>query len=169
MKEGEEGDSFFIIAEGKVHVMTLKGKKQEVVAMLESGDYAGEQALLSNAKRNASLQAASDEVRCFVCSQKVFKNVLANNTTIKFAKREAKRQAFMTAIDYDALDSQGDEKQEQLPDDTIEWLLTCVTENLLFRQLSVEQRKAVLTHMKLITVKSGHAVITQGMCFVIGV
>merc|ERR1712228_410646 len=34
MKEGEDGDSFYIIIEGKVQVLTLKNNKQEAVAML---------------------------------------------------------------------------------------------------------------------------------------
>merc|ERR1712228_958785 len=63
MKEGEDGDSFYIVVEGKVNVITLKNGKPETVAQLEPGDYAGEQALLQNAKRNASLQAATETVK----------------------------------------------------------------------------------------------------------
>ena len=160
-RQGEEGDSFFIVVEGKVNVTTLSNGKEEIVAVLEPGDYAGEQALLQNAKRNASLQAASDNVKCFVCSQKVFKNVLANNTSIKFAKREAKRKAFMTAINYDEI--KDDEKDSKIPEKTISWLLDCVEENLLFKQLSIKQQKNVLSRMRLITVKHGQFVINQGI------
>eukprot|EP01084_Bolivina_argentea_P128580 227255_1 len=95
MREGEDGDSFYIIVSGSVSVLTQKNGNEEVVATLDSGDYCGEQALLQNAKRNASLRASSDVVTTLVCSQKVFRNILANNTSIKFAKREAKRKAFM--------------------------------------------------------------------------
>merc|ERR1712154_78081 len=142
------------------NVITLKNGKPETVAQLEPGDYAGEQALLQNAKRNASLQAATESVKCFVCSQKVFKNILANNTSIKFAKRDAKRKAFMTAINYD--DIKNDEKQQDLPEKTMNWLLDAVADNLLFKQLTIKQRKNVLSHLKLIAVKTGQFVINQG-------
>eukprot|EP01083_Nonionella_stella_P268023 905708_1 len=168
MREGEDGDSFYIIVEGRVSVLTLKNGIEECVAVLEAGDYAGEQALLQNAKRNASLVAASDTgVKAFICSQKLFKNILANNTSIKFAKRDAKRKAFMTAINYDEIENkenqQNDEKnQQEIDENMIEWLLTCVEENLLFKQLTIKQRKNVLMRMKLITVKCGQFVINQG-------
>ncbi len=47
------------------------------------------------------------------------------------------------------------ENEESIDEQTIEWLLTCVEENLLFKQLTIKQRKNVLMRMKLITVKCG--------------
>jgi len=155
MKEGEDGDSFMIIVEGEVNVMA----NGQIVAKLEPGDYAGEQALLQNAKRNASLTAASANVKCFVCSQKLFKSMLENNKSIKFAKRDAKRKAFMTAVNLDDVD---EKDIVEVDDEQIEWLLQCVEENLLFRQLTISQRKEVLQFMKPKTVKKGEKVIKQG-------
>jgi len=155
MKEGEDGDSFMIIVEGEVNVMA----NGQTVAKLEPGDYAGEQALLQNAKRNASLQAATP-VKCFVCSQQLFKNMLANNNNVKFAKRDAKRKAFMTAVNLDHVDEKDD--QIDIDEEQIEWLLHCVEENLLFRQLTISQRKEVLQHMRPKIVQKGEKVIKQG-------
>jgi len=159
MKQGESGSEFFIISEGRVEVSIHDNGKKLTVATLESGDYAGEQALLQNTTRNATLTAVSDRVTCLVCDQKSFKSILANNTSVNFEKREAKRQAFLTAINYDDIKTDDDEK---LPEDTINWLLGCVEGNLLFESLSGKQRKHVLAHMKLISVNQGDFVITQG-------
>ena len=75
MKEGAEGDSFLIIVDGHVEVSTEKGGK---VATLEAGDYAGEQALLQNTRRNATLRATTTTI-CLICKQKLFKQALASN------------------------------------------------------------------------------------------
>eukprot|EP00484_Ammonia_sp_Unknown_P023904 CAMPEP_0197038088 /NCGR_PEP_ID=MMETSP1384-20130603/15115_1 /TAXON_ID=29189 /ORGANISM="Ammonia sp." /LENGTH=813 /DNA_ID=CAMNT_0042468481 /DNA_START=54 /DNA_END=2495 /DNA_ORIENTATION=+ len=160
MKQGDDGSEFFIISEGKVEVSIDDNGKKITVATLEAGDYAGEQALLQNTKRNATLTAVSEKLLCLVCDQRLFKNILANNTSIKFEKREAKRKAFLTYINYD--DIKQDDNKEKLPDKTIKWLLECVEENTLFESLNEKQRKNVLGQMTLITVQNKHAVINQG-------
>ncbi|MDJ0791718.1 MAG: ABC transporter transmembrane domain-containing protein [Acidimicrobiia bacterium] len=57
-KEGEQGDSFYVIARGAVEVVRGLGTHdEESVAWLEDGDFFGEMALLSSNRRNASIRA----------------------------------------------------------------------------------------------------------------
>lgn len=57
-REGEFGDSFFVIARGVVEVVRKLGtEEEEIVAFLEDGDFFGEMALLSSERRNASVRA----------------------------------------------------------------------------------------------------------------
>lgn len=57
IKEGDTGDSMFIIVQGQVDV--FKGPKMIKLATLGSGVFVGEGALVSGAPRNATVVAAS--------------------------------------------------------------------------------------------------------------
>ncbi len=61
-KEGEPGDSFFIIKRGMVRVFhgSTDPTAEQEVAMLGDNDFFGEMALISEKPRNASTQAAED-------------------------------------------------------------------------------------------------------------
>lgn len=63
LKEDETGDALYVIKEGDVRVFTLDFNHEKfVLARLTSGDYFGEQALLTSPprKRNASVEAITD-------------------------------------------------------------------------------------------------------------
>lgn len=80
MKEGEDGDFFLIIIEGKLDVSSSKGGH---LAYLSEGDYAGEQALLKATTRNASLTAV-ENTTCLLCSKHTFDKI---KKSVKFANR----------------------------------------------------------------------------------
>ena len=82
MREGQEGDFFLIIIDGKVDVKSSKGGH---LAYLSEGDYAGEQALLKAQKRNATLTAV-DTTTCLLCSKHTFDKI---KKSVKFANRYA--------------------------------------------------------------------------------
>ena len=64
IKSGEVGDSFYVIARGKVQVIiTLEDGSQKAVNVLEDGDYFGEIALLKSVPRTATIKA---KVPCLV-------------------------------------------------------------------------------------------------------
>lgn len=62
IKQGGEGDYFYIISNGKCQVVRETPNKPEGVrlAMLAEGDSFGEEALISSAKRNATIKMATD-------------------------------------------------------------------------------------------------------------
>jgi CRP/FNR family transcriptional regulator, cyclic AMP receptor protein len=58
---GDRGDRFFLIDEGKVRITRdLAGMGEEALAVLESGSYFGEMALVDDAPRSAHAKAHED-------------------------------------------------------------------------------------------------------------
>ena len=79
VNQGELANLFFIVHKGMVEVSVKKwffGEKQ--VALLDSGDFFGESALVSNSKRNATVIAKTD-TSCFVLLKPSFKFMLQEN------------------------------------------------------------------------------------------
>jgi CRP-like cAMP-binding protein len=64
IKQGEDGDRFYILREGKCKVIRKTRQKPEgiVLAVLGVGDNFGEEALISGGKRNASVVMTTDGV-----------------------------------------------------------------------------------------------------------
>ncbi|MBI1942462.1 MAG: cyclic nucleotide-binding domain-containing protein [Betaproteobacteria bacterium] len=60
IREGEEGDYYYVIESGRCHVERMVGGVKVALAELKSGDAFGEEALASEAKRNATVSMASD-------------------------------------------------------------------------------------------------------------
>jgi rhodanese-related sulfurtransferase len=58
--EGDEGDSYFVVAAGRLQVERTIGGVKVVLAELKPFDAFGEEALVSEAKRNATVVATSD-------------------------------------------------------------------------------------------------------------
>ncbi|HEX6156079.1 MAG TPA: cyclic nucleotide-binding domain-containing protein [Burkholderiales bacterium] len=57
IREGDEGDFYYLIESGRFQVGRLVGGAEVMLAELKSGDAFGEEALVSEAKRNASVSA----------------------------------------------------------------------------------------------------------------
>ncbi|MFN3414404.1 MAG: cyclic nucleotide-binding domain-containing protein [Thermoanaerobaculum sp.] len=53
-RQGEPGSEMFIIQEGKVEILTQKGQREVLLAVLEEGDFFGEMAVLEDLPRTAS-------------------------------------------------------------------------------------------------------------------
>lgn len=62
IKEGEAGETFFVIKQGKAMVTRKQGAKEETLAALTTGNFFGEDALISDAPRNATVTMTSDGV-----------------------------------------------------------------------------------------------------------
>ena len=151
MKEGESGNEF-IIAKGECDVVNKDNKK---VASLVAGDYCGEQALVNDTVRNATVLAKTD-VTCLRVDRLTFKNLIQDDFGIEFVKRNA--------ICADDLD---DFKQEENVDYTksaIErkWIWYTISGNTLFSNLTPAQKGCVIDTMFRKNISSGENLITQG-------
>lgn len=64
IRQGDKGDYYYVIKQGRCRVVQKPGEQQKMVALadLAEGDGFGEEALLSNAPRNATIAALSDGV-----------------------------------------------------------------------------------------------------------
>ena len=77
-REGETGQEFFVIVEGKTDV-TSKGKR---VATRGNGDFVGEIALLEDTKRTATVTAKTP-LRLFVLTRQDFRRLVSENRSIE--------------------------------------------------------------------------------------
>jgi small-conductance mechanosensitive channel/quercetin dioxygenase-like cupin family protein len=76
LRQGDPGDSLYIIASGQVRV-SLEGEGAEAVATLNEGDFFGETSLMTGAPRSATCTAASDVV-LFVVDRAIAREVLTS-------------------------------------------------------------------------------------------
>ena len=60
VREGDEGDYYYLVSAGRFQVERLVGGARVALAELKSGDAFGEEALVSEAKRNATVTAVTD-------------------------------------------------------------------------------------------------------------
>jgi putative ABC transport system ATP-binding protein len=58
--QGDAGDKFYLIRRGRVEVIVKDGAGERGVAMLETGNFFGERALLTDEPRNATVRALED-------------------------------------------------------------------------------------------------------------
>lgn len=75
--EGDEGEDFFIVFSGRVLITQKDGDHQRVLAILSDGDYFGEEALLNNRPRSASVTALEKTILLSL-NRENFEAVLAN-------------------------------------------------------------------------------------------
>ncbi|MGH8766093.1 MAG: cyclic nucleotide-binding domain-containing protein [Burkholderiales bacterium] len=60
LREGEEGDYYYVIESGRCHVERMVGGVKMALAELRTGDGFGEEALAAQTKRNATVTMATD-------------------------------------------------------------------------------------------------------------
>jgi CRP-like cAMP-binding protein len=82
VRQGDPGDSFYIIKSGRVDVIVEKSPGETaVVATLGPGNFFGEMSLLTGAVRTASIHVKEDAA-CIVIDKESFGITLANNPSI---------------------------------------------------------------------------------------
>lgn len=60
IREGDQGDYYYVVESGRLQVTRMVGGAKVMLAELKSGDAFGEEALVSEAKRNASVEALGE-------------------------------------------------------------------------------------------------------------
>ena len=99
IKQGESGDKFYVISEGEAAVL----KDDNQVSGLEGGKHFGEQALLGDPVRNATIRAIS-RVRCFTLDKNTFEEVKATGAQFSAmldssnADREEKEEKYKESL-----------------------------------------------------------------------
>ena len=63
-REGDLGTEMYIINEGKVEILNQVGDEEQVLAVLEKGDFFGEMSVLEDLPRAATARAATDVRLC---------------------------------------------------------------------------------------------------------
>jgi CRP-like cAMP-binding protein len=110
VKQGDPGDSFYMIKSGKVDVIVEKaGGESAVVATLGPGNFFGEMSLLTGAVRTASILVKED-AEFIVVDKDSFASTLANHPSLVeslshiLAARQAGLDAQRERLDADALE-----------------------------------------------------------------
>lgn len=84
MKQGDPGDSAFVVVKGEFEIQKQSGQSLIKIDVRNPGDVVGEMALLSSGQRNATVISKTDsETLCI--SQEVFENLLAASSTASLA------------------------------------------------------------------------------------
>jgi CRP/FNR family transcriptional regulator, cyclic AMP receptor protein len=77
-KEGDTGQEFFVIVQGKTEV----GRKGKPIAARGDGDFVGEIALLEDTKRTATVTATTP-LHVFVLTRQDFRRLVATNPSVE--------------------------------------------------------------------------------------
>ncbi|XP_062237306.1 cGMP-dependent protein kinase 2 [Platichthys flesus] len=98
IREGEEGSTFYIIAQGKVKVTqtTEAHKVPQTINTLHKGDYFGEKALISDDVRSANIVAEENGVECLVIDRETF-----DQTVGTFNELQKYLQGYVATLDRD--------------------------------------------------------------------
>lgn len=90
--EGDVGDYFYIIVSGQVEILKSKHGQEQKIAVLSSGEYFGEMAILHDKKRNATVRCITP-VDVIALRNKDFGALLSNLEDLKkgFVKKSDER------------------------------------------------------------------------------
>jgi signal transduction histidine kinase len=78
LREGDPGDSLYVVLEGELEVTKRQGSQDVLLALYDPGQFFGEMALLEQAPRSASVRTVQ-ESRLLVISQAAFQSLLSCN------------------------------------------------------------------------------------------
>ncbi|XP_078252992.1 cGMP-dependent protein kinase 2 [Rhinoraja longicauda] len=98
IRQGEEGNTFFILAKGKVKVTqsTELHLEPKMIKILQRGDYFGEKALVSDDVRSANIIADENGVECLVMDRETF-----NQTVGTFDELQNYLQGYVAELTKD--------------------------------------------------------------------
>lgn len=82
-EEGEEGDSLYLIVEGRVGVKKKSNEDEELIAVLGASQCVGEMAILSDEPRSATVETMED-TNLLVINKNSFKTLIRKNPDIAF-------------------------------------------------------------------------------------
>jgi CRP/FNR family transcriptional regulator, cyclic AMP receptor protein len=91
-KEGEAGNTMFVLQTGKVKITKQFGAEEKTLAVIPAGEFLGEMAILLNEPRSASA-IVMEEVKALVIDANTFDAMIKGNTEIahRIIKKLAQR------------------------------------------------------------------------------
>ncbi len=91
-KEGEKGNTMFIIHEGEIEIKKRSGRKEKNIAILTKGEFFGEMAMLTGKPRSATAVTRSESILIEI-SQDQFENVIRSypHVAIEILRKMAHR------------------------------------------------------------------------------
>lgn len=97
IREGDEGDYYYLIESGRAQVTRLVGGTNMVLAELKAGDVFGEEALISDTKRNATVTMKSNGVLLRLKKQD-FLELMQEPLLHRISYRDAKQKVGQGAV-----------------------------------------------------------------------
>ncbi|XP_078055421.1 cGMP-dependent protein kinase 2 [Mustelus asterias] len=90
IREGEQGNTFFVIAKGKVRVTQTRDGDEDPqeIKMLGPGEYFGEKALISEDLRSANIIAEDDDTQCLVIDRDIFNQMVGTYEELQINLKE---------------------------------------------------------------------------------
>ena len=82
IRQGDEGDEFYLIGAGTVEVHVSKNGSDKHVTDLGTGDFFGEAALISGEPRNSTV-VSKEEVLLYILGKDDFKAALESSATFQ--------------------------------------------------------------------------------------
>ncbi|MBL8939799.1 MAG: cyclic nucleotide-binding domain-containing protein [Archangium sp.] len=98
IEQGSQGTSFFVICAGKVRVLRTDGDATRELATLDEGAFFGEMALLSDAPRSASVEAASEDTQLLEIPAIVLTDLSTQYPTVATALKKFCRQRLLANL-----------------------------------------------------------------------
>lgn len=121
MREGETGDSVFIVELGAIEVaVDVPGRGPRTMARLGTGDLFGEMSLLTGDPRSATLTALC-ETKVWELSREAFQPILREQPAIadRLSRVMARRRLANTMLIRDLSQQERQEAEQQWPDDIL--------------------------------------------------
>jgi cGMP-dependent protein kinase len=153
MRAGENGDEFYFIHEGTAEVLTNNEDGDETkVVTLRHADYFGEQALLTDSVRNASIRATSD-LQVLVLNRQQFRS-LTTSGEVMFAQRRA---VVAEDVEQDVVP-----ETHEYDSETLAFVKQSIKENLLFKDSEESLINRIVPYFTQATFNAGEVIIAEG-------
>ena len=134
IQQGEPGDSFYVICEGRVSVLREDDGLAHPVAALEAGEFFGEVSLLAGGPRTASVYALGEETQVLEISGRLLMDLARRHPGVASALKTFCRQRLLSNL---------------------------LSTSALFRPLDRIERRELATRFRARDALAGEVVITQ--------
>jgi CRP-like cAMP-binding protein len=135
IQQGEPGDSFYVICEGRASVLREEDGLARPVAALEAGEFFGEVALLAGGPRTASVYALTDDTQVLEISGQLLMELARRHPGVAAALKTFCRQRLLSNL---------------------------LSTSALFRPLERNERRELATRFRARDALAGEVVIAEG-------